>query len=423
MSSEDIKIECDCGYVVSVPATQLESTESCINCGAVLDMNRVSAAKPMPAQTPISEQAKAAATPRSPFEDPDEEEEFKPIADDTTEPSPYTPTPDRDVNPFEDADEPTDSFGDDSGTLASEADTPKTYTNEAPEPDPSKLRTFTDAEHKNAYRGVEKEELCPRCGNPYRGEWDKKETIQGEMCFICSNQAVDGVPLRLQTEAKKKAEAEEQGVLTPMGELRKKPQATTIEKQSILDTDSPTFKMFVAFLGFATILLTIYLWQTDDFQTYSERHSVEDTASTEIVEEETPEVPAWMAVVILVWNIFAALVAWFLGLYVVLYLREKLPHERLSLNIMVIGWVQFVIIAFVVAAWFLLQFMNGTMLLPFFWVASFILGGFLIIKLYLNVLDFKIFDFFLFGIVFGFSQMFVQYISMFFKWGMASIFL
>jgi hypothetical protein len=453
MGSDEIKIECDCGYVVRIPANQIESTEACINCGAVLDMTRISTTEPIPAPTTIPQTPQPAKTSRNPFEDPDEVHEFTQVPDDTSDPSAFTrtpnrdvnpfedpdevheftqapddtsvpsaitPTPNRDVNPFEDPDDDPSPFADDSSDLASDADNPKSYADATPKTDPSKLRSFTDAEHKNAYRGVEKEELCPRCGNPYRGDWDKRETIEGEMCYICSNQAVDGVPLRLQTEQKKK---EEEGVLTPMGDLNKKPPNPYEENTSLFNTDSPKFRMFVAMLGLATIVVAIYMWQIDDFETWEERHSKPYEEPIDAFQEEVrPErLPAWASLALSIMNLVGAYVTWFLGTYAILTFRNKLPKEDFTSNALVIGFIQIVITIFLGAGFLTLGLFDDPTYSAIFraMLYFFVLG--VVIITYRKYFDFGIIDFWLFGIFLGISYWFVQMVMMFFKWGLATI--
>jgi hypothetical protein len=420
MSSEFVKIECDCGYTVSVPADQFEKTEACINCGATLDKTRISTKKQEEPQPAVAQTHKATTPEKSPFEDSDGPEDFTVVPDDTREPSAFIPTPDRDVNPFEDPDEEPSPFADDAADLASEADNPKSYTDDTPKSDPSKIRKFTDAEHKNAYRGVEKEEKCPRCGNVYRGDWDKRDTIEGEMCFICSNQAVDGVPLRLQTERKKKEEAEKEGVLAPMGELRKKPQDSMEESDSFFNTNSPRFKMFVAILGFATILLTIFMISTDDFETWNERHS-DEPAVVEVDETPPVELPAWVAVVLWAWNVVAALATTFLSIYLVLYIRNKLPHDDFVRNAVMIGAVTLLVVVFVTVTVLIFGIFGDPLTRIVFGTFVLFAGFMLFCFVLMNLLDFGVVDILLLALMAGLVQVFVQSISMFFKWGLASI--
>ena len=66
-----------------------------------------------------------------------------------------------------------------------------------PAPDASLIRSYEDPEHSNAYQDVQNAEACPKCGNPYRGDWDK-QNINGEaMCYICSSQATEQIPERI----------------------------------------------------------------------------------------------------------------------------------------------------------------------------------------------------------------------------------
>jgi len=455
MSSDLIHIECACGYTVSIPASQLDSTEACINCGADLDKSQLRPQKPTPsASIPVPMPAKAQIA-RNPFEDPDEEDSFVPVADDTQEPSAFAQTPGRDVgppkdfegtesfvpsmheaketpaasapvketNPFEDPNEPPNSFGDDSAALASEADVPKNYSDPTPKTDPSKIRTFTDAEHKNAYRGVEKEEKCPRCGNVYRGDWDKRETVAGDMCFICSNQASDGVPLRLQTEEKKRNA--EDGVLTPMAELKKRRAEIEEEKPGWIDTDSPRFKMVIAMVGVFMILFTIYMVATDDFQTYSERMAErQNGGSVEVTQEEvqSDDLPAWITAIIIGGRIFGAFLSSFLAIYLVLYTTNRLPNDDVIKDTIVILFPMVLISMMYSVIWFGRLFFDDPLMQTIF-LGMFIgpLGMIAACMILMRFLDFRIRDFIYLWVFSFFANTFVWVLSMFFEWGIASI--
>jgi len=43
------------------------------------------------------------------------------------------------------------------------------------------------------------DDRCSRCGRDLRGDWDRIETAAGVMCYVCSNQAADGIPERLKS--------------------------------------------------------------------------------------------------------------------------------------------------------------------------------------------------------------------------------
>lgn len=350
--SEKIAVECDCGYTVYASETEIGSTIECMNCHAELEVTppapapvepAVAAASEIPAapDTPTQEAPRAptapSSAPKSPFED-DEESEASPFAEesaasesipaDSAAPSLSQSPPAQ--NPFQD-DEPGDEEQAPSGPFTLEA---------APESKDASFSDLMEAERpKDSLRNdrVETEspldkktgETCTECGRDIRGEWDRFALEEGVLCYICSNQATHGVPLRMQT-GKGQRELTDDDYL-----LERKPPPEPEPAPWYLDAQSDIFKRVVLVLAFGTIGIALFVNFFDVGTPSPEALQQARLAATEAAQSE-PEIvlPLWANIIIWSWRAFGAYLGLLITLYFVLDRDGSLPRDTVKTNVL-----------------------------------------------------------------------------------------
>jgi hypothetical protein len=292
--SEKLQITCVCGYENWVGPEHLGETISCAMCGADLAVDEAAAAgqfqsvdadefaedepapesptnpphrQPLPPdgvtlEERVEAQRKKRGRPLSPF-DADEDEDGPPDMTQARSNAlavPRQPKP-RVRNPFE-ADEPEPEKPSGSGpfTLApqSTAKSGVSYTELMDETRPKERRDRHVVVQTISPHDAPSGEKCSQCGREIRGSWDRFEVEKGVICYVCSNQAVQGVPERLKVQKTERRELSERDLVTgPIQEL-------PIEDEPwYKDPESPEFKRVVWFLALFTLLLGAYFFFFD----------------------------------------------------------------------------------------------------------------------------------------------------------------
>ena len=413
--SNDLYVTCQCGYEVQVPASALGTTLECINCEADIEVSEETTHSNRTVHEPgLGTQRDTARETMEPEESRIPISPFDPSAP-TTSPSAFEePAGDDDVfgtnEPWKPEGTPTSSPFED------ESEEPYEPPHAKPKPTAPSPRVFTEVTEQGAHDEVDEEETCPRCGNPYRGDWDKQTTEDGELCYICSNQGTEKIPERLRGGPR----VEE--YIPPADRVIA--QAEGKSAKWFLDPESEGFRRMLWVLAVGTILLAIILNFSDDYQPPNERDAFIAQTEAPAIEETLPqELPGWALAVMWVWQWTASMAAFFIALYVVLLLRNKLPHETIKANTIVIGVVTLISIAMTVAVslgfwwlgdmpFFLLVFLGTVVGLGMFVAQIIIL---------IRMLNFGFIDFVLLYFLFGLSQGIVQAIGMFFYWGLATV--
>lgn len=405
--SEDGYITCECGYEIFLPKERAGRTIECLLCGAMIDTSQnipgprsvaefdTSPPKPDRIDTP-SETA-------SPFEDDDAEE--RPSVSYSPIPQAAAEAPDEpQYNPsaFEDDDE-------------EELDT-----NAPPAPDSSLIRSYEDPEHSNAYQDVQNAEACPKCGNPYRGDWDK-QNINGEvMCYICSSQATESIPERILNKgavAPDPVTAQKDWTGSVNAEI---PTGPIEETFWLWDPESDRFKNMVRWLAIGLLSITILAIFTTDYSPVPQAPSSPGLVD-EAQAEELPTLPRWATLSF--WIIVGVMgfLGQFLSIYAVLYMTNRLPNGDFIGDVISIGyamfWFTLVSIAFFAVAGVVSPMMMGSILMMLVAVVF----GFILIVVAINMLDFRIRDFFYLAIVTGPVYGFISYPAAFIYAALAKI--
>ncbi|MFP6616382.1 MAG: hypothetical protein VCB26_08260, partial [Candidatus Hydrogenedentota bacterium] len=299
-------ITCGCGYELYIPEADVGTEQECINCGADLDTHpsavsaeKDSAKEDIVAPPEVSSFVEAAHSPYAdpavsgPFEDDDESEV----------PAPQSAA--SQTEPEEPPDYAASIFEDDSDKAEEDAQTEN-------KPDPSKIRTYHDPEHTAAYQGSTETETCPRCGNVYRGEWDK-QLIDGEtICYICSNQATEGLPERLKQDRAVAPNPVTQGQNWSGSVTAEIPEGPIEEKFWLFSPESDEFRIMIYVLAFGMIFVTILLVIFGDFSPPTP--SDQPIAELPIEAEAQPEMSAWATAVYWSWRLFIMFVGQFMSI-------------------------------------------------------------------------------------------------------------
>lgn len=420
-------ITCECGYELYIPEADVGTEQECINCGAELDTHpsAVSAEKesakedvvaPLEVSSFVDSEHSEYKNPTasSPFEDDGEPDAPAPL---TPQPvAPATPP----LQPKDPPDYAASIFEDDS-------DEEEERLAAVNRPDPSLIRTYHDPEHTAAYQGNTETETCPRCGNVYRGDWDKQQIGGKTICYICSNQAVDGIPERLKQKRPIAPNPVTQNQNWSASVNTEIPEGPVEEKFWLFDPESNEFRIMIYVLAFGMIILTLFLVVFTDMDMPSQSDQsiaeYESEAGTTIDGEEVvePELPGWATSIYWAWRVFIIFAGQFLSIYVVLMLTDRLPHGNIIKDFVVVGYTM-LLLGIVTAIYFafastigqtmmgplLMMIVNVVCLLPCIWIM-------------INVLGFRIRDFLYLMFISGFVHSFLHLISLFFYAGLAKV--
>ena len=405
---KDFYIECGCGYKTYFTAIEIGTTQACFNCGASLDVDRPTENQVLNTPT-FNEEAfatpKRVAPPKtysSPFEDEDDEDPDStdlPMSASFASIGRYVETPELPLDP--DYAQASDAFEDD--------DTVHPTTPTQLPPDPNLIRQYEGAEHTNRYQKVDDAATCPRCGNPYRGDWDK-QTINGEeMCYICSNQATDGMPKRDHIKKFSGTDLLEEGPKQIAQLDRDIPMTDShaggIEKFWLFDPESDNFRTMLYVLSFGTIILTVFLVLFTDSITPPPSQA-DYTAAQAANPVQAPPLPILGRFILMIWKVFSVMGTLVGSVYLVLNLTDRMPHDKFSRDITLItlAVAPYIIGEIIIGA--MVVAMGGDYLTESLGraIAVFIriAGALITIITLTNLLDFRIRDFFYMLIIDGF---------------------
>ncbi|MFP6581989.1 MAG: hypothetical protein VCD00_05465 [Candidatus Hydrogenedentota bacterium] len=396
--SNDGYITCECGYEMFLPKERIGRRVECIHCGAMIDTSQN---KPGPrtvpefdTSSPKSDRIETPSLSSSPFEDGDEED-LRPSVSYSAIPK-ATPEiqdePQYNPSAFEDDDEE-----------EVDADAP-------PAPDASLIRSYEDPEHSNAYQNVQNAETCPKCGNPYRGDWDK-QNINGEaMCYICSSQATETIPDRIlnkPTVAPDPVTAMKDWTGSVNAEI---PEGPMEEIPWFRDPESKGFRHMIYWMAFSVIAVTVIAVITMGFEGPPTAPSSPIVADPN-ASEQLPMLPQWATITYWIMVAGMRVAGLFLSFYLVLSLTNRLPSGDWKGDCITIGFCVFCLFIGSSAYFAVLYFASDidpiASLLTI--ILATICGGFAAILIVMNTLDFRIRDFiylaFLSGPVHGFMTL------------------
>ena len=422
---EGAYITCECGYELFVPAQNIGSVQDCINCGHPIDTHPRGVApekdsvhqehvvpleSPSPFDTRQSEFSNSES--KSPFEDDDDADTGSPfdartesVVDREPGATPslegrnqggVDPRPDYAASIFEDVDEQVQDRADN------------------PPPDPALLRQYRDPEHKAAYQSTTDQEKCPRCGNLFRGDWDQQKIGDETICYICSNQATDGMPDRLK----------EENVVVPNADLESRdwsgsvnveiPEGPIEEKFWLYNPESRELRIMLYVLAFGTIFITAFVFMFTDSEPRVPSEGV-------VSAEPLPELPPWAVGVYYALQIFFAFIGQFFAFYLVLKLTDRLPHDHFGRDALLISGTMFMLGIFT-ALWFILAATIGqTLMGPVLMIMANVICMIPCILIVIHMLDFRIRDFLYLMFMTVFAQSMTGLISMFFYGALGAI--
>ncbi len=359
--SEKLRLTCVCGYENWIRPDQLGQTVECAMCGA--DLVADEAAMSGHFDSPDSEPAEDETAPESPTSPPHrqatagegltleeraerarqkrgkplspfdaDEDELGPPAPPKPEAravaAPSQPRP-RVRNPFED-DEPRQETRPASGpftmTPESRAKDGASYADVMEETRPKEKRDRHVIIPTISPHDAPSGEKCVECGREIRGSWDRVETEKGVICYICSNQAVQGVLERLKVEKPERRELSERELVIEPPEIEVADAGPWYR-----DTESPEFKRVIFFLAVLTLAVAGYFFFFDDGST--------DTASTSAVETaiHDVEITPFTGALFQAWQILSFVMSLFLGVYVTLRMDNATPHGRFLPDVLLIA--------------------------------------------------------------------------------------
>jgi hypothetical protein len=193
-------------------------------------------------------------------------------------------------------------------------------------------------EYQPANRGPH----CARCGKPFRGDWDMRQTDEGVLCNICANRAHEhtggeGSPLPTAAQrAEIEATIQENQEATvarqvAVEQAKREEDARRIEK-SFLGIPEDRMRR-AALLGAGVVLLLCF------YYAFLAEPSAAPPPETEAAATAPQDQQLPAAVGYVVWGIglAASLVAEFIALYMVLRWAKKLPNDVFRYDLVAVG--------------------------------------------------------------------------------------
>ncbi len=294
---------CTCGFTTFASRNDFGTSVACSNCGAELEVDE-SLAAPEAAPAPEAghdqtlpetpEERTPQARARSPFEDDDAEEQEPTRGPFTLEPAPES------------------------------ADTSFANLIEEERPKVGSQHVIIETESSLDKRTGEK---CTKCGREIRGDWDRLETDDGVICYICSNQATHGMPQRLQTPKGQRELTGDDYLI----ESKEAPPESEPEPW-YLDPQSEGFRSTVWSLAVGTLLFGVYIYLFDK----SQPPPGQIPTMGEVFEDIT-QMPLWARGVLQAWGILSVFLAGLAAAYLVLKWFEYLPHDAFFRDMLYIG--------------------------------------------------------------------------------------
>lgn len=424
--SDTLRITCPCGYENWVPAEKRGQVVPCFICGEDLlieepaaDQNSSTAPSAQSTESTLS--TPSINKPRSPFEADDVETAVRPkFQHAPPTPAPAKPTASRPRSPFE-PDAPPEGEG---LRRSEEKFVADPFTRElmpAPKPTPSmidEMEKHRPTERRSRHVFIDSisphdaptGETCAQCGRALRGSWDRHETPAGVLCYICTNQATHDVPERVKAGSGHRTELRETELLVDPVHIRN---AAPVEPDYGV-TQTPGFKKFILWMAFGLLGITFFVWLT------GWGGSSTPPVTYSAADEVPVPVPDFIRYIVWAVRTFGAFLGAVLAIYLTLDRDNRLPHERLLLNVINIGAFAVLIgvLGFIVKL--IGEFYIDSAGVGFFWY--FVTGVLILcisIYLLLEWFDFQFFDFlWLYFFYMPMVQIVIGGIGYFLQWGL-----
>ncbi|MBI5094013.1 MAG: hypothetical protein HZB26_16420 [Candidatus Hydrogenedentes bacterium] len=176
---------------------------------------------------------------------------------------------------------------------------------------------------------------CTRCGRRFRGDWDIHETAKGPLCHICANRVAEVAP---QETASSHVEPVTSiylpgtlhaGGLTHIGPPSESPPPRKFQ----FDPQSPVFRRILWVAAIGTVVLTLFLFMSDDSIPSPSERTEEASAAPESTIGKLP------FALILVVQALCNCGGTTLALFLTLWYQNKLPMDRWWANALHVGGV------------------------------------------------------------------------------------
>jgi hypothetical protein len=177
------------------------------------------------------------------------------------------------------------------------------------------------------------DETCSQCGRELRGEWDRMETAAGVLCYLCSNQATDGLPERLKTQYLANSGVRRRNLQRSGTDLVLPPSWRNSRWRDL---------QTLAFKG-AAVILVCMVFSMAVYYTFFDTGSpaeatAADSAPAILSPNDLRDLPTGMWVVARGWMIVSVILPVFVTLYLVLLLNGSFPNKGFLGNIGFVAW-------------------------------------------------------------------------------------
>jgi len=173
---------------------------------------------------------------------------------------------------------------------------------------------------------------CARCGRKFRGEWDVHETSKGPLCHICANRVAEVAPQEAGDQTVEPVIGLQlPGTRMAAGVLDAPPDWKPPSTKYQFDPQSPVFRRILYALAIGTVLLTIYVFTTEDaLPTPGQGAEVN-------INQPSPQLGRLPSALVLVVQGLCTVGGTFLTLLLALWFRNKLPMDRWWANALHVG--------------------------------------------------------------------------------------
>ncbi len=177
------------------------------------------------------------------------------------------------------------------------------------------------------------DETCSRCGTELRGEWDRMETAAGVLCYVCSNQATDGVPERLKAQYSADSGVRRRNLQRSGTDLVLPPSWRSSRWR---DLQALAFKGAAVMLVCMVFSMAVYY---AFFDTGSPAGTIAaDSTSAILSPNDLRDLSTGMWVIARGWMIVSVVLPVFIALYLVLLLNGSFPNKGFMSNISFVAW-------------------------------------------------------------------------------------
>lgn len=175
--------------------------------------------------------------------------------------------------------------------------------------------------HEAALYDPSIDERCSRCGRELRGEWDRLESAPGVLCYICANQAADGVPERLKP-------------LMDADDRADKPAPRAYQSRAVFPVRRKlrmrAARIAVA-IGAGLFLFSAFTIVIFDIDLPIRFGTWEGPATPGV--REINELPTLPWALFQAWHLVGGTVPVFIGVYIALFMNSSLPRDRFMQNL------------------------------------------------------------------------------------------